>query len=85
MAIRTAVIPYESLDPLTIGASGDDDKVYRETLELEIPDGEPARRDLSRRARAASRTRPRRRARRSSRPSRGRASRSSSRRRRRSP
>ena len=32
-----AVIPYESLDPLTIGASGDDDKVTRETLELEIP------------------------------------------------
>ena len=32
-----AVIPYESLDPLTIGASGDDDKVSRETLELEIP------------------------------------------------
>jgi nickel-dependent lactate racemase len=33
----TAVIPYESLDPLTIGASGDDDKVSRDTLELEIP------------------------------------------------
>ena len=33
----TAVIPYESLDPLTIGASGDDDKVTRDTLELEIP------------------------------------------------
>jgi len=32
-----AVIPYESLDPLTIGASGDDEKVFRETLELEIP------------------------------------------------
>jgi lactate racemase len=32
-----AVIPYESLDPLTIGASGDDEKVSRETLELEIP------------------------------------------------
>jgi nickel-dependent lactate racemase len=32
-----AVIPYESLDPLTIGASGDEDKVSRETLELEIP------------------------------------------------
>ncbi len=32
-----AVIPYESLDPLTIGASGDDSKVYRDTLELEIP------------------------------------------------
>src|SRR6187399_83451 len=37
MAYR-AVIPYESLDPLTIGASGDEDKVSRDTLELEIPD-----------------------------------------------
>ncbi len=34
-----AVIPYESLDPLTIGSAGDESKVYRETLELEIPDG----------------------------------------------
>jgi nickel-dependent lactate racemase len=33
----TAVIPYESLDPLTIGASGDEDKVTRDTLSLEIP------------------------------------------------
>jgi lactate racemase len=33
-----AVIPYESLDPLTIGASGDEEKVKRETLELEIPE-----------------------------------------------
>jgi nickel-dependent lactate racemase len=33
-----AVIPYESLDPLTIGASGDEDKVSRDTLELEIPE-----------------------------------------------
>jgi lactate racemase len=32
-----AVIPYESLDPLTIGASGDDERVSRDTLELEIP------------------------------------------------
>jgi lactate racemase len=32
-----AVIPFESLDPLTIGAADDDSKVYRETLELEIP------------------------------------------------
>ena len=31
-------IPYESLDPLTIGASGDESKVYREELELEVPD-----------------------------------------------
>jgi len=34
-----AVIPYESLDPLTIGASGDEDKVSRDTLELFHPDG----------------------------------------------
>src|SRR5262245_2534302 len=34
-----AVIPYESLDPLTIGASGDETKVSRKTLELEIPEG----------------------------------------------
>jgi nickel-dependent lactate racemase len=32
-----AVIPYESLDPLTIGAAGDETKVSRETLELDIP------------------------------------------------
>jgi nickel-dependent lactate racemase len=32
-----AVIPYESLDPLTIGASGDESKVSRDSLELEIP------------------------------------------------
>ncbi len=32
-------IPYESLDPLTIGASGDDSKVTRDELELEVPDG----------------------------------------------
>src|SRR3954463_15125107 len=31
-------IPYESLDPLTIGASGDEDKVYRDELDLEVPD-----------------------------------------------
>jgi nickel-dependent lactate racemase len=31
-------IPYESLDPLTIGAAGDETKTYRETLELDIPD-----------------------------------------------
>jgi lactate racemase len=34
-----AVIPFESLDPLTIGASGDETKIHRETLELEIPAG----------------------------------------------
>jgi nickel-dependent lactate racemase len=32
-----AVIPYESLDPLTIGASGDESKVSRDVLELDIP------------------------------------------------
>jgi nickel-dependent lactate racemase len=32
-------IPYESLDPLTIGASDDESKIRRETLELEVPDG----------------------------------------------
>ena len=32
-----ARIPFESLDPLTIGASDDESKVYREELELEIP------------------------------------------------
>jgi len=31
-------IPYESLDPLTIGSAGDESKVYREELELEIAD-----------------------------------------------
>jgi nickel-dependent lactate racemase len=29
-------IPYESLDPLTIGSADDDSKVYRDELELEI-------------------------------------------------
>jgi lactate racemase len=32
-------IPYESLDPLTIGASDDESKIHRDTLELEVPDG----------------------------------------------
>jgi lactate racemase len=32
-----AVIPYESMDPLTIGASDDETKKYRDQLELEIP------------------------------------------------
>ena len=35
---QTFRIPYESLDPLTIGASDDESKVHREELELEIPD-----------------------------------------------
>jgi nickel-dependent lactate racemase len=34
----TLTIPYESLDPLTIGASDDESKVHRETIELEIPE-----------------------------------------------
>ena len=36
--MATYRIPYESLDPLTIGASGDDTKLNRDELELEIPD-----------------------------------------------
>jgi lactate racemase len=35
---QTFSIPYESLDPLTIGASDDETKIHRETLELELPD-----------------------------------------------
>src|SRR5439155_14116483 len=34
----TLRIPFESLDPLTIGAADDESKVYREELELEVPD-----------------------------------------------
>ena len=48
----TAMIPYESLDPLTIGASGDDDKVYARHALTRDPRVEPARGDLPRRARA---------------------------------
>jgi lactate racemase len=32
-----ARIPFESLDPLTIGSAGDESKVYRDELELELP------------------------------------------------
>jgi lactate racemase len=32
-------IPYESLDPLTIGAADDESKISRESLELDVPDG----------------------------------------------
>ena len=74
----TAVIPYESLDPLTIGASGDETKVTRDTLELEIPDANLLAAIYPDEPDPARRTQPRRRARRSSRPSRGLASRSSS-------
>src|SRR3954471_21042194 len=31
-------IPYESLDPLTIGSAADESKIYRDELELEVPD-----------------------------------------------
>ncbi len=37
--MTTLTIPYESLDPLTIGSAGDETKVSRETLELDVPDG----------------------------------------------
>jgi nickel-dependent lactate racemase len=33
-----AVIPYESMDPLAIGATDDESKKRRDTLELEIPE-----------------------------------------------
>src|SRR5690348_4069779 len=36
--MATYRIPYESLDPLTIGSADDESKVYRDELELEIPD-----------------------------------------------
>ena len=32
-----AVIPFESMDPLAIGATDDESKKHRDTLELEIP------------------------------------------------
>ena len=31
------VIPYESMDPLAIGATDDESKKHRDTLELDIP------------------------------------------------
>src|SRR5438067_4048831 len=31
-------IPYESLDPLTIGAADDESKIHREELELDVPE-----------------------------------------------
>ena len=36
--MRRVVIPYESMDPLTIGAAENDELVYRDTLELDIPE-----------------------------------------------
>jgi nickel-dependent lactate racemase len=35
--MHRAVIPYESIDPLTIGAASNDELVYRDTLEIDIP------------------------------------------------
>jgi lactate racemase len=35
--MHRAVIPFESIDPLTIGAAGNDELVYRDTLEVDIP------------------------------------------------
>jgi nickel-dependent lactate racemase len=34
----TLNIPFESLDPLTIGAADDETKIYREELELDVPE-----------------------------------------------
>ena len=31
------VVPYESMDPLAIGATDDESKKHRDTLEVEIP------------------------------------------------
>ena len=50
-----AVIPYESMDPLAIGATDDESKKHRDTLELEIPDRQPDRRRLPGRAGAGRR------------------------------
>ena len=36
-ATTRVVIPYESMDPLAIGATDDESKKHRDTLELEIP------------------------------------------------
>ena len=36
-ATTRVVIPYESMDPLAIGATDDDSKKHRDTLELDIP------------------------------------------------
>ena len=35
--MHRSVIPYESIDPLTIGAAENDELIYRDTLELDIP------------------------------------------------
>ena len=59
-----AVIPYESIDPLTIGASDDDDEEVPRQARARDPAAQPARRDLPGRARRRGRRhggRPRRR------------------------
>ena len=73
-----AVIPYESMDPLTIGASDDDIEEVPGPARARDPDAQPARRDLPGRARARARRDRGRPARRWSRRSRARASRSCS-------
>ena len=57
-----ATIPYESLDPLAIGATDDESKKHRDTLELEIPTANLVAGDLPGRAARRPATRPRRRA-----------------------
>ena len=70
------VIPYESMDPLAIGATDDESKKHRDTLEVDIP--RPASsRSSSPTSRRRSATRPRRRVRRSPRRRAGRRSPSS--------
>jgi hypothetical protein len=31
------VVPYESMDPLAIGATDDESKKHRDTIEVEVP------------------------------------------------
>ncbi len=35
--VTRLLIPYESMDPLAIGATDDESKKHRDTLELDIP------------------------------------------------
>ena len=46
----SAVIPYESMDPLAIGATDDESKKHRDTLDARDPDRQPDRRGLPGRA-----------------------------------
>ena len=57
--IYRAVIPYESLDPLTIGSADDPSMVYRETLTLDIPEANLLAALSSRTSPRPSRTPPR--------------------------